>query len=64
MTYSFGSISLGSLIVALLDLLRFFLNLLQQQEAQSGDMVGAIFLCIASEFPFNILFEGIESDMV
>jgi hypothetical protein len=48
MTYSFGSIAEGSLIVALLDLLRAALSLIQQQESQSGDMVGAAIACCAS----------------
>jgi hypothetical protein len=47
MTYSFGSIAEGSLIVALLDLLRAALSLLQQQESQSGDIVGAALACVA-----------------
>lgn len=46
-TYSFGSIAEGSLIVALLDLLRAALSLLQQQESQSGDVVGAAIACVA-----------------
>lgn len=48
MTYSFGSIAEGSLIVAFLDLLRAALSLIQNQEAASGDMFGAIMACIAS----------------
>lgn len=48
MTYSFGSIAEGSLIVALLDLLRAALNVLQSQEAASGDAVGAAIACVAS----------------
>lgn len=47
MTYSFGSIAEGSLIVALLDLLRAALSLIQQQERQSGDVVGAAIACVA-----------------
>ncbi|SAM73318.1 probable Protein PNS1 [Ustilago bromivora] len=48
MTYSLGSICLGSLIVALLDLLRAFFNLLQNQAASDGDLVGSILACVAS----------------
>lgn len=48
MTYSFGSIAEGSLIVALLDFLRAALNLIQNQEAASGDTAGAIIACCAS----------------
>lgn len=47
MTYSFGSIAEGSLIVALLDLLRAALSLLRAQEQQSGDVVGAAIACCA-----------------
>ncbi|SNX81311.1 probable Protein PNS1 [Melanopsichium pennsylvanicum] len=48
MTYSLGSICFGSLIVALLDLLRAFFNLLQNQTASDGDLVGTILACVAS----------------
>lgn len=48
MTYSFGSIAEGSLIVALLDVIRAGLNVVQQQEAMSGDAVGACIACCAS----------------
>ncbi|SPO19668.1 probable Protein PNS1 [Ustilago trichophora] len=48
MTYSFGSICFGSLIVAILDLLRAFFNLLQNQAASEGDLVGSILACVAS----------------
>ncbi|SJX60021.1 related to PNS1-Protein of unknown function [Sporisorium reilianum f. sp. reilianum] len=47
-TYSLGSICFGSLIVAILDLLRALFNLLQSQAAADGDMVGSILACIAS----------------
>ncbi|KAF2201058.1 DUF580-domain-containing protein [Delitschia confertaspora ATCC 74209] len=46
MTYSFGSISLGSLVVALINCVRQLCSIAQQQAAQNGNMVGAIFLCI------------------
>lgn len=45
MTYSFGSICFGSLIVALLDLLRAGLRILQAQASDSGDTVMAIVAC-------------------
>ncbi len=48
MTYSLGSICFGSLIVALLDLLRALFNLLQSQAASDGDLVGTILACVAS----------------
>ncbi|CDR99566.1 hypothetical protein [Sporisorium scitamineum] len=46
-TYSLGSICFGSLIVALLDLLRAFFNLLQNQAASDSDLVGSILACVA-----------------
>lgn len=42
-----GSIALGSLIVALLDLLRAGLQLLQSYESGQGDMIGAAVACCA-----------------
>ncbi|KAN0066373.1 pH nine-sensitive protein 1 [Thecaphora frezii] len=47
-TYSLGSICFGSLIVALLDLLRAFFNMIQSQQAAEGDLVGTILACVAS----------------
>lgn len=46
LTYSFGSISFGSLLVALINMLRQFCSVAQQQEASQGNMVGAILFCI------------------
>ncbi|KAL8287443.1 hypothetical protein RQP46_003301 [Phenoliferia psychrophenolica] len=46
-TYSMGSIALGSLIVALLDLLRAGLQVLQQYESGQGDTIGAAIACVA-----------------
>lgn len=46
-TYSMGSIALGSLIVALLDLLRAGLQVLQQYESGQGDMIGSAIACCA-----------------
>ncbi|MCJ1345439.1 putative choline transporter, neither null mutation nor overexpression affects choline transport [Peltigera leucophlebia] len=50
MTYSFGSISLGSLVVALINMLRQAVSIAQQQEAQSGNMVASIAFCILGCF--------------
>lgn len=50
MTYSFGSISFGSLIVALINMLRQAVSIAQQQEAQSGNMVASIAFCILGCF--------------
>lgn len=46
LTYSFGSISFGNLLVALINMLRQFCSVAQQQEALQGNMVGAILFCI------------------
>lgn len=46
-TYSFGSIALGSLIVAILDLLRASLQVLQRYESGQGDLLGAACACVA-----------------
>ena len=50
MTYSFGSISFGSLIVALINMLRQAVSIAQQQEAQSGNMVASIAFCVLGCF--------------
>ena len=47
MTYSFGSICFGSLIVAILDLIRAVLSIIQQQQAAEGDIVSSILACVA-----------------
>ena len=44
-TYSFGSISLGSLIVAIINMLRQACSIAQQQNASDGNIVGTICLC-------------------
>lgn len=44
-TYSFGSISFGSLVVALINMLRQAVSIAQQQEAASGNAVAAIAFC-------------------
>jgi hypothetical protein len=46
-TYSMGSIALGSFIVAILDLIRAGLQLLQRYEQGQGDAVGAAIACCA-----------------
>ena len=45
MTYSFGSISFGSLVVALINMLRQAVSIAQQQEAASGNLVASIAFC-------------------
>lgn len=45
MTYSFGSISFGSLIVALINMLRQACSIAQQNEAASGNMIGSMMFC-------------------
>ncbi|GAA5820050.1 hypothetical protein JCM3770_002118 [Rhodotorula araucariae] len=46
-TYSFGSIAFGSLIVALLDLLRAFFQILRSYESSEGNAIGACIACCA-----------------
>ncbi|KAL9044745.1 MAG: hypothetical protein Q9214_002138 [Letrouitia sp. 1 TL-2023] len=46
MTYSFGSISFGSLVVALINMLRQAVSIAQQQEAQQGNIVAYVAFCI------------------
>jgi hypothetical protein len=46
-TYSFGSLCFGSLILAILDILRAIVNVIQQQQAAEGDMVGMALSCVA-----------------
>ena len=45
LTYSFGSISLGSLVVALINMVRQACSIAQQQEAGQGNILGSIFFC-------------------
>ena len=47
LTYSFGSISLGSLIVAIINLLRQICQVARNQDLASGDIIGYVFLCVA-----------------
>ncbi|KAI5925658.1 plasma-membrane choline transporter-domain-containing protein [Camillea tinctor] len=46
LTYSFGSISLGSLLVAIINFLRQICSVAQQQEAAEGNVLGSIMFCI------------------
>jgi hypothetical protein len=45
-TYSFGSISLGSLLVAIIQFLRQLCSAAQRNAAGDGNMVGAVLFCI------------------
>lgn len=45
LTYSFGSISLGSLLVAIINCLRQACSIAQQQEANSGNIAASIAFC-------------------
>lgn len=45
MTYSFGSISFGSLVVALINMLRQAVSIAQNTEAQQGDIISSILFC-------------------
>ena len=46
MTYSFGSISFGSLIVAIINMLRQACSIAQRSEAQQGNVCGSIAFCV------------------
>ncbi|KAK0369952.1 hypothetical protein CLIM01_12688 [Colletotrichum limetticola] len=48
LTYSFGSISFGSLIVAIINLLRHLCSVAQQQSAADGNIVSYVLFCILS----------------
>lgn len=50
LTYSFGSISFGSLVVALINMVRQAVSIAQQQEAQGGNMVASIAFCVLGCF--------------
>jgi len=50
MTYSFGSISLGSLVVAIINMLRQICSIARQQSASDGNIVGYIAFCILGCF--------------
>ncbi|KKK12139.1 hypothetical protein AOCH_000696 [Aspergillus ochraceoroseus] len=49
-TYSFGSISFGSLIIAVINMLRQACSVAQRQEAAQGNLVGTIMLWILGCF--------------
>ena len=46
LTYSFGSISFGSLVVAVINMIRHIISVAQQSEAGEGNIVGTILYCI------------------
>lgn len=46
LTYSFGSISLGSLIVAIVNFLKMMAQSARNQQGAEGDIIGYIFFCI------------------
>ncbi|KAM7207635.1 Plasma-membrane choline transporter domain containing protein [Naviculisporaceae sp. PSN 640] len=46
LTYSFGSISLGSLVVAIINFLRHLCSVAQQNASSQGDILGTILFCI------------------
>lgn len=50
MTTSFGSISFGSLLVAIVQLMRQACSIAQQNEAAQGNIVGTIAFCILGCF--------------
>jgi hypothetical protein len=50
MTYSFGSISFGSLLVAIVQLMRQACSVAQQTEAAQGNLMGQIFFCLLGCF--------------
>jgi hypothetical protein len=49
-TYSFGSISFGSLIVAIINMLRQACSIAQQQESAQGNLIGSIMFCVLGCF--------------
>lgn len=49
-TYSFGSISFGSLIIAIINCLRQACSVAQRHEASEGNMLGSIAFCILGCF--------------
>jgi hypothetical protein len=50
MTHSFGSISFGSLVVAIIQLMRQACSIARQNESAQGNMLGSIFFCILGCF--------------
>ena len=49
-TYSFGSIALGSLLVAIIQFARHLVSMAQQSAAQSGNIAGEIGFCVLQCF--------------
>lgn len=45
LTYSFGSISLGSLIVAVIQFMRQLCSAAQQSASQDGNIIGVVLFC-------------------
>lgn len=45
MTYSFGSISLGSLVLAIINFLRQLCSMAQNQASQQGNIIGTVVFC-------------------
>ena len=58
-TYSFGSICFGSLIVAIIQFLRQIVSAAQQGAASDGNIVGSILFCILGCF-ISILEWAVE----
>ncbi|KAL9080255.1 MAG: hypothetical protein Q9159_007639 [Coniocarpon cinnabarinum] len=50
LTYSFGSVSFGSLIVAIINCLRQLCSIAQNQATSDGNIAGAVFACILGCF--------------
>lgn len=48
MTYSFGSVSFGSLVVSLIQLLKQASTIAQQENASQGDIIGYVIFCVLS----------------
>ena len=46
LTYSFGSICFGSLVVAIINMIRQAVSIAQSQEAGQGNIVGSILFCV------------------
>jgi hypothetical protein len=48
LTYSFGSVSLGSLIVSFIQLLRHVISIAQRQSSVDGNIIGSALLCVGA----------------
>lgn len=49
-TYSFGSVSLGSLVVAIINFLRHFCSVAQQKTGNNGNFMSSAFFCLLGCF--------------